>query len=371
MAPRDRKPRTAPSSQLSAHPALLQTFLNALPQAVIATDGTGHVTFVNHAAEHLLGISARQLAGRELPFAELARLADIAMANQAAVKHHGVELVSGQQQKIIVDIQAAPILAPLQVEPDGVILTIEDQGVMSKLHQHSIQREAIRSAGVMAAMLAHEVKNPLSGIKGAAQLLEQQLDPSQRKLAGLICSEVDRIKTLVNQIEFLSSPLVVETSPVNIHEVLQYVKELAEKGVAAHVHFTERYDPSLPQVAGNRELLIQLFLNLVKNAAEALAGTENATITLSTRYDRSYRFAAKGNKTMGLPICVTVQDNGPGIPPEQQETIFDPFVTTKTDGKGLGLTIVSKITADHGGIIELDKQVTEGAGFTVMLPYYR
>jgi two-component system nitrogen regulation sensor histidine kinase GlnL len=170
-----------------------------------------------------------------------------------------------------------------------------------------IHRNAARSVTAMAAMLAHEVKNPLSGIRGAAQLLERNADPGDRELTRLICEEADRIVALVDRMEMFSDVRPLERAPVNIHEVLAHVRKLAQSGFARHLRMEERYDPSLPPVYGNRDLLVH-----------------------------------------------GIQDNGPGIPEDLRDHLFDPFVTTKVGGKGLGLALVAKIVGDHGGIVEFD-----------------
>lgn len=212
-----------------------------------------------------------------------------------------------------------------------------------------------RSSALMAAMLAHEVKNPLAGIRGAAQLLRQQANDNDRPLTDLICREVDRINSLLQKIELFSSEPNICNQSINIHEILQYVRELAGKGFAPGLTLESNYDPSLPDVRGDRELLIQLFLNLLTNASEALANHPGGHITLRTRYQINNKFLIPGvNQLVSLPICIEIEDNGGGIDPELRSSIFEPFITSKSGGKGLGLAIVAKIVADHGGIITLD-----------------
>jgi two-component system nitrogen regulation sensor histidine kinase GlnL len=219
----------------------------------------------------------------------------------------------------------------------------------------------------MAAMLAHEVKNPLSGIRGAAQLLGQSASEDDRRLTDLICDEADRIVALVNRMEVFSDDGPLAREPVNIHVVLERVRRLAENGFAKGVKFVERYDPSLPPVDGNVDQLVQVFLNLVKNAAEAVSSI-GGEITLTTSYQPGVRVAVQGaSGRIQLPLQVTVQDNGSGIPEELRPHLFDPFVTTKPKGTGLGLALVAKIISDHGGVIEVDSQ-TARTVFRIMLP---
>jgi two-component system nitrogen regulation sensor histidine kinase GlnL len=222
----------------------------------------------------------------------------------------------------------------------------------------------------MAALLAHEVKNPLSGIRGAAQLLEHNADPRDRKLTGLICDETDRICALVDRMEAFSDTRPIEREAVNIHRVLEHVRGVAENGFARGVRFAETYDPSLPPVFGDRDQLTQVFLNLVKNAAEA-APRSGGEITLSTAYQHSVRLAVPGSASrMDLPLVVSVQDNGEGISEDLRPCLFDPFVTTKAGGTGLGLALVAKIINDHGGTIEFDSQPRRTV-FRVRLPLYQ
>src|ERR1700740_3344264 len=217
-------------------------------------------------------------------------------------------------------------------------------------------RSAARSITGMAAMLAHEVKNPLSGIRGAAQLLEEDSDPAGRELTQLICDETDRIVALVDRMEAFSEYAPISRAEVNIHEVLDRVRKIAQSGFARHLRITEEYDPSLPPVHGDRDLLLQVFLNLIKNAAEA-APEVAGEIVLTSAYRHGLRLAAPGGgDRRHLPLMVSVADNGGGIPDDLKPHLFDPFVTTKRNGTGLGLALVAKVIGDHGGVIEFDSQ---------------
>jgi two-component system nitrogen regulation sensor histidine kinase GlnL len=219
----------------------------------------------------------------------------------------------------------------------------------------------------MAAMLMHEIKNPLSGIRGAAQLLERGVAPGDQELTRLICDETDRIVGLIDRMEMFSDPRPIERQAVNIHEVLEHVRRLAQAGFARDLRFVESYDPSLPPVYGSRDLLTQVLLNLVKNAAEALPES-GGQVLLSTAFQQGVRLAMGGGRErFDLPLVVTVQDNGPGIPEELQRHLFEPFVSTKPGGKGLGLALVAKIVGDHGGIIEAESEPGR-TSFRMMLP---
>jgi two-component system, NtrC family, nitrogen regulation sensor histidine kinase GlnL len=246
---------------------------------------------------------------------------------------------------------------PLADEPDSVLLTLHDVSAARALDRQLTFRSAARSVSGMAAILAHEVKNPLSGIRGAAQLLESTVDEADRELAELIRVEADRIKALVERMEMFSEK-PIERRPVNIHRVLEHVRMLAQKGFAGHIRFVEQYDPSLPPVWGNRDQLVQVLLNLVKNAAEAIsADAGTGEITLCTAYRHGVRLAVSGHeRRLHLPLQVTVRDNGPGISDSIRPHLFEPFLTTKVSGSGLGLALAAKIIGDHGGSIEVDSR---------------
>jgi len=342
--------------------------LGALTSAVLVVDADNVVQYVNGAAEQLFASGVHYLVGQsatELLPVDSPILALVAQARDESivVSEHGISVDTPKTGHRILTVQAAPMVEL----PGNVVLTLHEQSIALKIGAHQFSRNAARSVTAMAAMLAHEVKNPLSGIRGAAQLLEQSAGEEDRVLTRLIVDEADRIVALVDRMEVFSDKRPIERGPVNIHQVMEHVRRIAENGFGRHIRFVESYDPSLPPVFGNRDQLIQVFLNLVKNAAEA-APLENGEIVLSTAYQHGVRLAlASSDARRHLPLVVTVQDNGPGIPDDLRPHMFDAFVTTKPSGTGLGLALVAKIVGDHGGIIEFDSQPRRTV-FRVLLP---
>jgi two-component system nitrogen regulation sensor histidine kinase GlnL len=245
--------------------------------------------------------------------------------------------------------------APLPELPGGVVLTLQDGSTAQMMNRQLSFLGAARGTSAMAAMLAHEVKNPLSGIRGAAQLLEQSASEADRELCVLIQDESDRIRDLVDRMDMFSER-PIERIAVNIHQVLDHVRRIAATGFAAHLRIIEDYDPSLPPVWGNRDQLVQILLNLVKNAAEAVDPAKGE-IHLITAYHHGVRIAVPGSREKThLPLQVIIRDNGPGVPEAVRASLFEPFVTTKRGGQGLGLALVAKLVADQGGLIECDSR---------------
>jgi two-component system, NtrC family, nitrogen regulation sensor histidine kinase GlnL len=347
--------------------------LDALPHPVIMVSADGRIANANAAAEHFFDASLtllrRYSLGDLVPFGSpLLALIDQVRARGAAVNEYKVDLGTPRNPgERLVDLH----VAPLSERPGHVVVMLQKRTIADKMDRQLTHRGAARSVTALAAMLAHEIKNPLSGIRGAAQLLEQSASDDDRTLTRLICEEADRIVKLVDRMEVFTDERPVEREPVNIHVVLDHVKRLAQSGFARHIRFIEEYDPSLPPVLGNRDQLIQIFLNLVKNATEAIGeGTTDGEIQLTTAFRPGVRLSRPGGTTrVSLPLEFCVKDNGPGVPEDLLPHLFDPFVTTKPSGSGLGLALVSKIVGDHGGIIECESQPRHTT-FRILMPVY-
>jgi two-component system nitrogen regulation sensor histidine kinase GlnL len=333
--------------------------LSALPVPVVVIDQENRFRLVNHAAEQFLGISASSLAQLRLPDlvptdSPLFLLIEQVRRSEATVANHDLTLESPRLVKRGITVLGSP----LPEEPGAIVLVLQDSSAALALDRQMAFRGAARSVTGMAAVLAHEVKNPLSGIRGTAQLLEASVEDSDRELTVLIRDEADRIRALVDRMEAFSEKPISRTA-VNIHRVLEHVRRLAQTGFAENVRFQENYDPSLPPVWGNRDQLVQVILNLVKNAAEATAapGVSHPEIVLSTGFQHGMRIAVPGTtERVNLPLYVAIRDNGPGIPEDIRPHLFEAFVTSKSSGSGLGLSLVAKIVGDHGGLIEVDSR---------------
>jgi len=345
--------------------------LEALSAAILVVDPDDVIRFANGAAEHLLQTSRQGLQGQRLDAvlpsdSMLHTLVRQVRGSVSSIADHGIPLETARVSVPAMSVHVSPVLGVGSQDAGWVALSLTPHTIAQRIDQQLVHRHAGRSVAAMAALLAHEVKNPLAGIRGAAQLMEANVSPEDRELVSLICDEVDRINALVERMGLASDPRGLERGPVNVHEVLERGRRVAETGFGGHVNIVERYDPSLPPAFGHRDQLIQVFVNLIKNACEAVS--DGGEIVLSTAYQHGVRIAIPGSASpVDLPLVIRVQDSGPGVPEDLRQHLFDPFVSGRPGGHGLGLALVAKIVSEHGGLVECDSE-TGRTVFTVMLP---
>lgn len=348
--------------------------LHALPQIVMAVGKNNQIEYANAKAELYFNASSTILLRMMLEDlfhfdSPILSLVNQVQRGQSGINEYNVEIGSIRHKTSeFMDLQ----VTPLCLDEPLVIVVMQPRTIAQKIERQLAHRGAARSVTGLASMLAHEIRNPLSGIRGAAQLLESSIDQEDRTLTTLICDETDRISRLVGRMEIFGDNNVSDHEMINIHAVLGHVLQVAKTGFAKDIEIIEDYDPSLPKLVGSRDLLVQMFLNLIKNAAESVSGSRmRAKIWLTTSYRPGVSFTVPGsrNKT-NLPLQITIEDNGPGVPDDIRAILFDPFVTTKASGTGLGLALVAKTVKDHGGIIEYE-QINERTIFKVLLPHQK
>ena len=337
--------------------------LTALPVAVIVLDPQGRVAHANAQAEALLNLSERQMRGQVigdfllLPSRRRADLQDRDFAALDTV----IPLVRGGS------IRVDYIEAIVPDHPGWRTITLHSAPASRRIAAGS-ERAAARAAIGAAAMLAHEIKNPLSGIRGAAQLLAA--DARDAELTGLITDEVDRIAGLIDRMQDFTDTRPLSPVAQNIYPLLDHARRVALAGFARGVAVEEQFDPSLPNVLIDRDALLQVLLNLIKNAAEATLEQADRRIVLTTGYRHGMSVDAGGDQPRRrLPIELCVIDNGPGAPPDIVDHLFDPFVSGKPEGKGLGLALVDKLVRDMGGIVQYERDEERGRTlFRLLLP---
>lgn len=335
---------------------------------LIIVSPSEQIVFANPAAEELFGVGASMLCDQRLdqlfaPGSPLLGLVAQARQRRAPAAEHDVAIANLRNGARIADLWAAPCVGSV----GNILVALHERDFARRLDRQLGHRDGLRALDGMAAVLAHEIKNPLAGIRGAAQLLEESVGESDRELTQLICAESDRIRALIDRMEAFGDSRPPVRAHVNIHEVLDRARKLAQAGFARHATFAENYDPSLPPVSGDRDQLIQVFVNLLRNASDALLET-GGEIVLSTAYRAGMRLrSAGGEHPLALPLEVVVRDNGTGIAADLLPHIFDPFVTTKSGGAGLGLALVAKIVAGHCGVIECESAPGRTL-FRVLLP---
>ena len=352
-----------------------EAFFSSLSQPVLICESDNSIVQANYAAQDFFGMSANSLISQKLDDfinfgSPILTMPENIAKNNAPISEYRIRLDcdinDGTINDIsrIVDVFASPLLG----SENRAVLLFQERTTADKIDRQLISRNAVRSVSGLAAMLAHEIKNPLAGIRGAAQLLEKSVPQEDVPLACLIKEETDRIVNLLEKVDIFGDERVLKTEAINIHLVLERVKLLAKSSDNNNIEFIEQYDPSLPPVLGNKDQLIQVLLNLVKNSIEALKDTEFPKIKLYTAFKPGIHISLSGVKSkISLPLEIIIEDNGAGVPQDLLAHMFDPFVTTKPNGSGLGLALVAKIINDHGGVIDAQSQKGK-TSFKILLP---
>lgn len=341
---------------------------SSIPVPALLIDEGDLIADMNPAAELFLNNSAKWLIGQPVwdRLAVDAPLED----NLARSRSHGtplfvndVDVTTGHRAPMTCSLQ----IAPVQGQPGWMMLLVTPRELSGRIARSNTVKSAAKSAIGMAEMLAHEIKNPLAGITGAAQLLSMNLAPEDQEFSELIVAETRRILKLLEQVEQFGNLSPPERRAVNLHDVLDRARRSALLGFGAHMKIVEDYDPSLPHAWGDPDQLLQVVLNLIKNASEAADPALGGTIRLHTFYEHSFRLRRSDGSGQTLPLQIEIIDDGPGLPEDIKGDIFDPFVSGRENGTGLGLALVSKIISDHDGWITVDS-VPGQTVFRISLP---
>lgn len=342
--------------------------LNALPAAVIVVDPEGVVRELNSATEAMLNMGASLILSRPLSDVLILPLDYVNRAEHGfALSLYDLPLMTTRGHRLRADF----IVTSLADRPGWTVLTLH-HGAAAHQMGHRLERSGgVRAATGAAGMLAHEIKNPLSGIRGAAQLIEAGVDGEAKALTTLIRTEVDRIAALIDQMEGFTDTRSLPPRAENIYPIIDHARQVAAQGFGAEVTFRERFDPSLPAALVHRDTMIQVLVNLMKNAAEATGPGGTILLTTAYRHGVSVNLGPKiGRQSLPIELCVI--DDGPGAPAEMVDHLFDPFVSSKRDGRGLGLALVDKLVRDMGGIIQYSREgEPEQTVFRLLLPRAR
>lgn len=351
------KPSIAPSADFGSR------ILDTLKTALVVLDAEQRVTYVNATSEALFENSAASLLGREFDsllsnvepstISEKLALAPIALTEREAV----ITLANGKA-----------IIADYSIYPCGdnpaageLLIEIQEHERGAQIARDEFDQMQRQASQQLARGLAHEIKNPLGGIRGAAQLLQKEIDrPDWIEYTEVIISEVDRLQTLINNM--LGPEHRMDRRPINLYEVLEHICKIVQAAEPDRIVIKRDYDPSIPELMADRDLLIQAFLNIARNAVQAIDG--DGEIRFKTRVDRNYTIGAV---THPLVVRIDITDSGRGVARELSETIFLPMVTDKADGTGLGLPIAKEIITRHGGSIQLHSSAA-GTTFSTILP---
>ena len=328
-----------------------EDILAALPMALLVIDPAGQIQDANAQAEAVLNMSATAMVGRALD-AIIKLPSGFASPDRGPYAAFDAEFQTSRGHRMRADLHMTPFADDAQWR----LLTLanaRDHGLGSGLERQDNRRTAI----AIAATLAHEIKNPLSGIKGAAQLLDSRVSQDDAAMTRLICTEVDRVAALIDRMEGFTDTRSLALEAQNIHSIVDHARQVVEQGFGDTLSIVEEYDPSLPPVIAHRDSLIQIVINLLKNASETAINGEKRHVVLATRYRHGVAVASRqGAQRKALPIELCVIDDGPGAPPEIADQLFDPFISSKRSGQGLGLALADKLIRDMGGLIQYSRE---------------
>ncbi len=325
----------------------------SLPVPAFLIDADNRIADVNSAAEGFLNTSRKGAVGHPIwqvvaIDAPIEEAFDRSRRDGTPLFVNDIDVGSAQRAPL----QCAVQVAPVQGSAGEMLMLISPRELAGRLTRTHSAKSAAQSAIGMAEMLAHEIKNPLAGITGAAQLISMNLQPEDLELTDLIVEESRRIVKLLEQVEQFGNLQEPGFQPVNLHDILDRARRSTALGAGSHMKFVEEYDPSLPMAWGDPDQLLQVVLNLLKNASEA-AGKAGGTIRIRTFFEHSFRLRRSDGTGKSLPLQIEIIDDGPGLPPAIRDDIFDPFVSGRENGTGLGLALVSKIISDHNGWISV------------------
>lgn len=350
------------------------TVIDSVGDGVIVVGSNGIITLINPAAEEIAGFSQRQAYGVQFNrlFAQEGMLIEMlskTMQTGVTISDHENIVIRSSGRMIPVAVTCYPLVEG-SGENIGAILTLKDITYVRELEAAVRQADRLSTLGTLAAGLAHEVKNPLGGIKGAAQLLEREFSPESEMLeyTKVVIRETERIDHIIRELLELASPRALKLGPVNLHRILGNILLLQKQAVNdRNISFIQQLDPSIPEILADEELLTRLFLNLICNAIDAIGN--DGRLTVSSRVLSDYKMTQ--NQRNSRMVAIEVSDDGPGIPQADLENIWTPFFSTKSAGTGLGLTICHKIVAEHRGMIKVESDQGHGTKFTVLLPLVR
>ena len=355
-------------SSLESMRIYYEDLLGSLQDAVVVVDPGGRIRSVNQAAEELIGLSAHPLNDRpfeqafphDRPLQELVRKT---LDSGRTRTDFDARLTRSDGSQVVVSAVGS-LIRDAGGEARGVVLALRDQTRIRDLEERLSRSDRLAALGTVAAGVAHEIRNPLAGLRGAAQLLEGERDfpPAFKEYTSVIIKEVDRLAAIVETLLSFASPRAPVLRPYNLHQSLDSVLFLEQAPLRDRGVSVQRvYDPQLPEILADPAEIRQLFLNLIRNGVEAMPG--GGELTLRTRYERS------SQRCGGLSVAVAeIIDQGVGFDPEIERHLFTPFFTTKEGGTGLGLAICLRIVEDHGGAMEAASQPGKGSSFRVMLP---